>query len=195
MIRIFGLLTQSPHASPEQVQTIELTTGSRDSAPVLAAPSELAPVNAPNETVSVCIPAATPNGTTVRRQSRGPRVFQQSNYVVAVRASNRVVLSQLAPSMPAEVIEMYVTGFPRAAPAGAGADLRPADSATIPVTVNIGGTPADVHFAGRAGPGLFQIDVTVPQGLPRGDYPVIVSIAGMTTKGSPLLKVANASDL
>jgi len=194
MIRIFGMLTNPTRASREQVETIEFTTGSRDSGPVLEAPSELAPINTPPETLSFCIPAERPNRTSVRMARRGPHLFQQSNYVVAVRASNRVVLSQVAPSKPAEVIEMYVTGFPRAASGGAAADLPSADSATVPVTVSIGDTPADVHFAGRAAPGLFQIDVTVPQGLPRGDYPVIVSIAGRTTKGSPLLRVANPSE-
>jgi len=49
---------------------------------------------------------------------------------------------------------------------------------TSPVTVTIGGANATVLFAGLVGPGLYQINVTVPSTLADGDQAVIATVAG-----------------
>jgi uncharacterized protein (TIGR03437 family) len=54
--------------------------------------------------------------------------------------------------------------------------------ATPTVTVTIGGIPAVVSFAGLVGPGLYQINVTVPATLADGDHAVIATVAGFSSQ-------------
>ena len=50
-----------------------------------------------------------------------------------------------------------------------------------PVQIKIGGIAATVAFAGLAGPGLYQFNVTVPK-LPTGDAAVLATIGGVATQ-------------
>jgi uncharacterized protein (TIGR03437 family) len=184
MLRIFGLLTPSPAVSPEPVST-PASAGIQDSAPVsTASPVEPEPVAAPLAPSEKA--AATPRAS-------GPRLFVQSNYVAAVRAADGSILSHGVAAAPSEVIELYGTGFDLESSPKDGANSQAsAEDATI--TVSIGGIPAQVEFAGRVGPRLFQIDVTVPAGLSGGDHPVVACLGGMRTNCGALLRVAKKSD-
>jgi uncharacterized protein (TIGR03437 family) len=179
MLRIFGSLRQAPASSPQQVNALASTVSDRDSAPV-----------------AVTNPAETSSAMTAKLPPIVPRLFVQSNYVAAVRTSDGTVLSRGVAAKPADVIELYGTGFgPTTGSIDAGFDSTGAYSTSSQVTVRIGGILADVRFAGRVGPGLYQINVTVPAGLPSGDHPVIASFAGMSTQCEALLKIAKVSDL
>jgi uncharacterized protein (TIGR03437 family) len=184
MLRIFGLLTQPPAGSPEQADTP--APADNGAGPV--------PATNPDEMVPLAKPAEIVAAVTKKRPPRGPRLFAHSNYVAAVRASDGVVLSHGVASMPADVIELYATGFGPGASTDADGNSPAANPNSGQVSVSIGGLPADVRFAGRVGPGLYQIDVTVPAGLASGDHAVIASLAGMTTKNGALLKIAKAPE-
>jgi len=185
MLRIFGLLTPSPAVSPEPASTPASTPGDQESAAPPAAsaaePEPAVPLAGPSQDLA---PAPRP-GT--------PRLFMHSNYVAAVRASDGAILSHGVAAMPGEVIELYGTGFEPDAPAETAPDPEALPGAGN-VTLSIGGIPADIRFAGRVGPKLFQIDATVPAGLPGGDHPVVASFAGMHTNCGALLKVAGTSE-
>ena len=56
------------------------------------------------------------------------------------------------------------------------------------MTVTIGGVPATVSFAGVAGAGLYQVNVTVPS-LNAGDHSVLAQVADQTTPSGVLLRV------
>ena len=43
---------------------------------------------------------------------------------------------------------------------------------------------------GTVGPGLYQVNVTVPEGLADGDHPVIASVSGVSSSAGALLKTA-----
>jgi uncharacterized protein (TIGR03437 family) len=47
-------------------------------------------------------------------------------------------------------------------------------------------TPA---FAGLSGAGLYQINVTVPVGLPDGDVPLLATAGGMTTPSNVVISL------
>jgi len=66
---------------------------------------------------------------------------------------------------------------------------------TNPVTVTIGGMDATVLWAGLVGPGLYQVNVTIPPALPDGDHAVVASVAGSNSPSGALVKVAASAKL
>jgi uncharacterized protein (TIGR03437 family) len=57
------------------------------------------------------------------------------------------------------------------------------------VRISIGGVSASVSFAGLAGSGLYQFNVTVPASLANGDAAVLATIGGVATQAGVLLTV------
>jgi uncharacterized protein (TIGR03437 family) len=49
------------------------------------------------------------------------------------------------------------------------------------VSLVIGGHPALVQFAGMTYAGLFQINIQVPSGIPAGDQPIVLGVAGQAS--------------
>jgi uncharacterized protein (TIGR03437 family) len=49
------------------------------------------------------------------------------------------------------------------------------------VSVLIGGQPALVHFAGMTYAGVFQVNIQVPNGIPAGDQPIVLGVAGQAS--------------
>jgi len=91
--------------------------------------------------------------------------------------------STLSPAAAGTVIQIYATGGGITSPAVDGflAPLQPPfPQVTVsPVTVTIGGAPAQVDYKGAAPgliAGLIQINATVPSGLTPGPVPVVVQI-------------------
>jgi uncharacterized protein (TIGR03437 family) len=84
------------------------------------------------------------------------------------------------PARPGETIVLYGTGFGATTPEisgrhrynGAAPLANPAS-----LSIQIGGRPAQVVFAGLVGNGLYQINVVVPD-LPIGDHEVVAVIGG-----------------
>jgi uncharacterized protein (TIGR03437 family) len=179
MLQILGLSRHISDQSTEPINALASTDSDRASAPV-----------------AVTNKAETASMTTAKVPAVIPRLFVQSNYVAAVRASDGTILSRGVAARPTEAIELYGTGFgPSTSSADGEVDSAGAGSTSNAVTVSIGGIRADVRFAGRVGPGLYQINVVVPADLPSGDHPVIVSIAEMSTPCEALLKVARPSEV
>lgn len=177
MLRIFGLSKQAPTSAPEQTSALMSTDRDRDPVPEV-----------------VTKPAKTSSKMTASVRPVVPRLFVQSDYVAAVRASDGAILSGGVAANPGDVIELYGIGFGTSALIEGEAGSAAKCSTENPVAVSIGGITADVRFAGQVGPALYQINVTVPVGLSGGDHPVIASTAGMSTQSGALLKIAKASD-
>jgi uncharacterized protein (TIGR03437 family) len=98
-----------------------------------------------------------------------------------VGKSNLLPGAVTMPAKPGETILLYGVGFGPTNPP------VPTDQAagTAPLAnslgVTIGGIDATVIFAGLVGPGLYQVNVTVPD-LPSGDAAVLAKIAGVATQ-------------
>jgi uncharacterized protein (TIGR03437 family) len=72
--------------------------------------------------------------------------------------------STFTPAKPGEIIQLYGAGFGLpVSPLTAGSDVQLAPLPTPWPQVTIGGIAAAVQYAGLAGPGLYQINVVVPQ--------------------------------
>jgi uncharacterized protein (TIGR03437 family) len=138
----------------------------------------LAPDDATIGTVQVQVTAARQSSNTLSAPKTlfAPAFFTLGNgaYVAALHADYSPVGAPGQPARPGETILLYGTGFGPTTPA------TPAPLAN-PVQIKIGGIAATVAFAGLAGPGLYQFNVTVPS-LPTGDAAVLATIGGVTTQ-------------
>ena len=137
----------------------------------------LAPDDATIGTVQVQVTAARQNSSTFSTPKTlfAPAFFTLAGgaYVAALHADYSLV-DAANPAKAGETILLYGTGF------GPTTQATPAPL-TNPVQIKIGGIAATVAFAGLAGPGLYQFNVTVPS-LPTGDAPVLATIGGVTTQ-------------
>jgi plastocyanin len=84
-----------------------------------------------------------------------------------------------APADAGEVIVLYGTGFgPTNPPTKDGQVVTSPLTLANPVRVLVGGVQAEVMFAGLVGPGLFQINVKIPAGVPSGDAAIVAEVGG-----------------
>jgi len=58
-----------------------------------------------------------------------------------------------------------------------------------PPTITVGGTPAQVTFAGLTAAGVYQFNVTVPATTPDGDIPVVAQLGALTTQSNITIPV------
>ncbi|HEY6340933.1 MAG TPA: IPT/TIG domain-containing protein [Bryobacteraceae bacterium] len=154
----------------------------------------LAPDDSTTGSVQVQLTVAqqASNSLTVQKTQFFRAFFTIDNglYVAAQHANFELVASSgllpgvtSSPAQPGETILLYGTGFGPTTPAvpTSGLVTTPEPLANS-VQVTIGGTAASVVFAGLIGPGLYQLNVTVPTSLPSGDAPVVATIQGISTQ-------------
>jgi uncharacterized protein (TIGR03437 family) len=162
-------------------------------------------VLAPDDTASgpvfvvVTNAAGTSNTVSATMQLALPGLSTLSGYVRAVRYPDGAIVNgtgaaepgyTTVPSVkPGDVIELFGTGFgPTNSPVAVGSVFSGAYPTNNPVTVTVGGMPAQVLFAGLVGPGLYQINVVVPN-VAAGDHAVLATVLGASTQSGALLKV------
>lgn len=135
-----------------------------------------------------------------------PGLSVLSNYVRAVRSDGAIVngtgnaetgFRVSAAVGQGDVLSLYGTGFGATSSSLAdGTVFSGSYPTTNPVTVTIGGVAATVLYAGLVGPGLYQINVTVPTALADGDHAVVATVSGVASQSSgALLKVAASAKL
>ena len=89
-----------------------------------------------------------------------------------------------------ETLVLYGVGFGPTTPhVPAGQPFSGAAPTTSPVTVTIGGVPAIVAFSGLTMAGLYQINLTVPQGTGSGDQALAATVNGVQTPTGPVVAV------
>jgi uncharacterized protein (TIGR03118 family) len=109
-------------------------------------------------------------------------------YIAAEHASGALIgpaatIKNAAPAEPGETIMLFATGFGPVAASGEVLAVAPA--------IVIDGISADVSFAGQVGPGLYQINVTVPSGVTLGQDVLVVGLSGnFETQPSVFLTIA-----
>ncbi len=94
------------------------------------------------------------------------------------------------PVKAGETLVLYGVGFGPTTPhVPAGQPFSGAAPTTTPVTVTIGGVPAIVAFSGLTMAGLYQINLTVPQGTGSGDQALAATVNGVQTPTGPVVAV------
>ncbi|HKE23988.1 MAG TPA: hypothetical protein VKB88_16595 [Bryobacteraceae bacterium] len=126
-----------------------------------------------------------------QKEQFAPALFSMSgtNYVAALHADYTYVgnpqligAPKSTPAKPGESILIYCTGLGPTSPALPSAQLAPTPAILAnSVQVTIGGIEAPVAYAGLVGPGLYQINTTVPN-VADGDAPVVAQVGGVQTQ-------------
>jgi uncharacterized protein (TIGR03437 family) len=98
--------------------------------------------------------------------------------------------ANFSPARQGETIQLFGTGFGATTPpATSGQVLSAPVTLANPVTVKIGGLPAQVIYAGMTANGLDQLDVIVPNVFPDGDTAIQAMLNGVTTQANVFLTV------
>jgi uncharacterized protein (TIGR03437 family) len=138
----------------------------------------------------VPLEVSTAQGTgrsTLRKVAFSPALFLYGGTQIAiVQSPNGTLLgppelSYVArPARPGETVVLWGTGFGTTNPPTPALVLSTPAPLTNRVDVTIGGAAARVDYAGMAGPGLYQLNVVIPQGL-NGTVPISASVGGATS--------------
>lgn len=215
-ITIFGKLLSSTSAAwasedfsgshlPTSVEDVSVKINGKPTYVYYVSPGQLnvlTPVDlAPGPAiVEVSRGALKSQPVTVQAQLLAPGLFmfdpENRRYAAVTHANGSLVgkaslyPGATTPARPGEIIAFWGTGFGRTTPDVPDGEivLAPARLIATPL-VTIGGVTADVQFAGLTGSGLYQINVTVPQGVPDGDLPVVVRIEASQTQENAFITV------
>jgi uncharacterized protein (TIGR03437 family) len=109
-------------------------------------------------------------------------------YIAAEHANGTLIgpaatIKNATPAEPGETIMLFATGFGPTAASGEVLAVAPA--------IVIDGISADVSFAGLVGPGLYQINVTVPSNVTLGQDVLVVGLSGnFETQPNAFLTIA-----
>jgi uncharacterized protein (TIGR03437 family) len=139
--------------------------------------------------VQVTTAGQASNAVTAQKNQFAPAFFTLDGTHVAALHADYSVVTQTAPAMPGETILLYGTGFGPTTPAlPTGQTVSAAAPLANSVQISIGGVAVTAGFAGLAGSGLYQFNVTVPS-LPNGDATLLANIGGVASQPGVALTV------
>jgi uncharacterized protein (TIGR03437 family) len=159
----------------------------------------------PLDTTIGPVPVVLTSGTvsippfTVNMQAVAPSflLFTAKGYIAARHADKDSTLvgpaslypGSSTPAKAGETISLYAAGF--GLPATALVNGSSSQSGALPVlpVCQVGGVPAVVAFAGVVGPGLYQLNLTIPATAATGDNTVGCTYNGQTTPAGNLITV------
>lgn len=89
-----------------------------------------------------------------------------------------------------DMVELFGTGFgPTNPPVVAGQAFSGASPATNAVSVFMNSTSVTHGFVGLSGPGLFQINMTIPANLGKGDVPLLATVENVSTPSGVVISL------
>ncbi len=183
---------------PETLDRVSVRIGNQAASVSYVSPTQLnvlAPANlgAGSATVTVSNAQGTSDVATVNVAAVTPGFFLfPQDYVAATRADGSV-LNQDAAARPGETIVLYANGLGATNPATpAGETISAPLALANSLRVRIDQLEASVRYAGLIGPGLYQINVVVPE-LPDGDHSVRVEILGQRNQKLARLRTARSA--
>jgi uncharacterized protein (TIGR03437 family) len=165
-------------------------------------------VQAPADTTVGQVPVVVTNASgtaagTATLQSYSPAFFTyQAKYASALHNSDGAYVAPAGyfgsaaaslPAQPGETLQIYATGLGPTTPAVAAGQVvgSPAPlSELAQLQVTIGGVPATVQYAGITDPGVYQVNVIVPQ-LANGDQAIVATIGGVSSQPGVFIPISN----
>jgi uncharacterized protein (TIGR03437 family) len=100
------------------------------------------------------------------------------------------ILQGARPAKPDTYISLFGSGFGQTVPAVTTTTAITKPLPLLhPVSVTIGGIPAEVVYSGLVSFGLYQLNVKVPATLNDGQYEVSVNVNGITSEGNIVIPI------
>jgi uncharacterized protein (TIGR03437 family) len=163
----------------------------------------LTPLDSANGPVEIVLTSGTTASApfTASMQAASPTFLLDgaTRYIAATHADGSLLgaasLSApgyvFTPAQPGETIVLYGAGFGLPGSPAVLVNGSSTQSGQLPVlpAIQIGGVAATVLYAGIAGPGLYQFNVTVPAATANGDIAVQASYGGVSTPAGDLITV------
>ena len=187
---------------PRQLDGVSVTVNGKAAYVYYVSSTQVNALTPPDALTGDVPVTVTVNGTAsaafrVAASSSAPALltFSGTNYVAATHADGSLIgPANLYPgattaAQPGESVVLYGNGFGASSTAVvAGSPVQSGTLNPLP-SVQIGGAPAAVQFAGLVSPGLFQFNVIVPPAAADGDLPVAINSAGASIPSGVLLTV------
>jgi uncharacterized protein (TIGR03437 family) len=154
-------------------------------------PYQLAPFTGSAVPVLVKFLGQTSNGLQVNIATTAPGIFTANSSGTgpgAILNSNNSVNAPNNPATRGDTVVVYLTGEGQTSPAGVTGKVTTVSSTPpltpaplLPVSITVGGQPAQFSFAGEAPgfvAGVMQLNVQLPTNTGTGDLALVVTIGG-----------------
>ena len=187
---------------PESLDGVSVTINGLTAFPSYISPTQIN-AQAPSDTsitdgksvpVTVTSPLGTARATAVA-SVLAPAIFLVGSHrVAALNLDGSIVappgtFAGSHPARPGDYVAMYLAGLgPTDPPIPAGQLLHAPALITNRVSVTVAGKPATVVYAGLVTPGLYQVNIAVPD-VPDGDNLVNVQIGSVSSQNTGLLAI------
>lgn len=186
---------------PTEIDHVIVTIDGKNAPVYFVSPGQLdvqAPTDSATGAVKVTVTrdgtTSAPFAATIATSAPGFFTYTGSNgvqYVAGEHVSGAVIGNAAAtpgtsPAKPGETVELYATGL---AGSVAGQLLAAPVALTTLPTVKVAGISANVSYAGIVSPGLFQINVVIPQ-VAAGDQPIAITVGGASSPVGVVVSVA-----
>jgi adhesin/invasin len=173
-IRLNGVLIPLLYVSPTQVNA---------QVPFEIAPGAMGVVATSNDLTSLPV--------RVEISGTGPGIFLLEGTHAAATNLDGSVNSSVNPIRAGSYLTVYFTGqgaFNNPYDTGAPAPMSPLSWTVADTTATIGGTDTVVSFSGATPTlaGLSQVNLVVPADLAPGDYPVAITVGGVTSNSGTI---------
>jgi uncharacterized protein (TIGR03118 family) len=119
--------------------------------------------------VTVSVDPLAPAFFTLGANASSGNVYVAAEHVDGTLIGPATTIKSATPVKPGETIMLFATGF--------GSTLASGDALAVPPAIVIDGIAANVTFAGLVGPGLYQINVTVPPNVTLGQDVLVVGLS------------------
>jgi uncharacterized protein (TIGR03437 family) len=193
LISLFGSfgVTESAASTlplPSTLSNLSVTVGGRQAGVLFVSPSQVN-VQVPFEVAEGSAPivvsvrgASIASGVATVVQC-APKIFAYATDHAVAANQDYSLNGATNPAKSGSYLTVYITGqgpLRSAVASGAAAPSSPPAFTAAATTATIGGKPATVSYSGGAPgfAGVGQVNVLVPSGLSKGDYPLTIVIGG-----------------
>lgn len=122
-------------------------------------------------------------------------LFSSAGYIVATHLNNGYIgpatlfPGSSTPAQPGETVVLYGIGFGLPSVALTNGSANQSGTFVVNPSCRVGANTASLVFFGLVSPGLYQIQLTIPDNTPNGDNSVVCTYLGASTPSDDLITV------